>query len=558
MSSRISLFHLGLFVVALFILLPFSSRFMHKVPLKHFLLSRTSSSPPETYTAPPPHLPSSCHLVGHDPNKKALWQHNSRAFCLTSAVCIRPNTRTTLGHLYFGAPLNQAVCSLDNPDFTRANYSGSLDCSTLHWKRVLCAHGRFANKASPQRCPLVSGLSNLSETDVTAATWIARDRVAIVIPAFPWMTNIYHFSYVAGHLAHVLSELGPLFKRWRTVPAPRRVTLVFREKAPAEFGAWQAAITSIIFRRQAAAAGIEDIAIHVLNEDPVSKEFDLSGNSAPVVCAHAAVMLGRRGRINLWPFPNSTAISLAGDSVPLQAVALRKAVYAEFGIQNPRLPSLLDISVKGLPSSPETFGLPPLVIGYARRQAPSDPKPGKKIGWGWRRFSDEDEAWLRGMLHEEAARVGGTVQEMQATATMPFREQARWFSQVGFVVGIHGANLVNAMFAPPFGALLEITPGGHVSNCYDTGGNAGLAFFLHEAAVASKEESICLPEERCWRQKQHRKVKIEAPEHRRAVREKVRMGLAHLKNLHARFPSGIPVRLQLPEQRLVIHENQSM
>lgn len=291
--------------------------------------------------------------------------------------------------------------------------------------------------------------------------------------------------------------------------------------------------------------------IQSLHENAHISTLQPGQSRAGILCAHTAVMLGAYAAVNQWPFANSSAISIAGDSVPLQAVVIRQAVYDQVGIRHVRLPSLTNL-VHSLPARRAVFGLPPLVIGYAHRGGGEKSTSGKTLLSGWRRFSEADEQWLVDMLHVEAARVGGEFREIEAKEETPFAEQVRMFAGVGFVVGIHGANLANCIFVPPFGALLEITPGGHSGPAYIAGMNSGLAYFVHEAEKASAEESLCRRELSCWPRSQQRRVKIEGTRQRRDLRTKVRFGLDHLGRLHEKFPYGIPANLQLPEQTFQI------
>lgn len=86
---------------------------------------------------------------------------------------------------------------------------------------------------------------------------------------------------------------------------------------------------------------------------------------------------------------------------------------------------------------------------------------------------------------------------------MPFDAQYGEVRQVAVGVGIHGANLVNAVLMPPLSALVELFPHGFSHPMYRAGGNAGLKYFAHEmsrphgrpdfdglAAYASVEECV--------------------------------------------------------------------
>lgn len=546
------------FSVLLFgLYIQFSVNFSSGIYEKIFVL-RSVAGLQRAFAPPPPFLPPACFQVGHDPNKQTDNLPNSRFLCTTSAICLRPNTPSKLGTLYLAAPPERTTCDTLSPDLTPAPSKSTLSCDEMRTERVLCAHGCYANRGTPQHCPPVAPLASLSEADNASSTWVAPDRVAVVVPAYPWTGNIFHYTYVIGYLTHLISDLERVLAlRWggSSGASPTRVTLIFRGPVASHLVPWNAAVTGILFRRRLAAAGIFDISVQSLGEDEKIKVSNATGNTAPLTCAHSAVLLGTRGYFNLWPFANSTAVSTAGDSVPAQAVAFRRAVYDEVNVpvRLPPLPRRADGNkfVKRF-----VFDPPPLAIGYARRLSGPDPPPGGRLEENWRRFSPEDEEWFRGMLRGEGSRVGATYREVEVTSATSFGDQVRWFADVGLVVGIHGANLVNALFAPPFSGLIEVMPGGHKSDCYLGGENAGLMYTSYTAANATREESFCQSDQRCWPEKyrQHRRVKVGTNEHRTQLRQLVRNGLARIVHLRQRFPNGMPTSLQLPEQRYVLDE----
>lgn len=160
-----------------------------------------------------------------------------------------------------------------------------------------------------------------------------------------------------------------------------------------------------------------------------------------------------------------------------------------------------------------------------------------------RMFGKADAAWFEGMLRNET-RIGGVgLRVFETSSGESLREQVENVVQVGFMVGIHGANLVNSMFMRPFGGLMEVQPFGTTSLCYVSGGNSGLAYFRHVASkAASAEESGCGKNNfECETKMRNRMVKISDERDRKAIREYVQKGIQHLLYLHNTFPDGIPV-----------------
>lgn len=295
-----------------------------------------------------------------------------------------------------------------------------------------------------------------------------------------------------------------------------------------------------------------DIVIRTMNlgEDAESPNTGIneSNNSNQLICMNSSVLLGNRGNVNLWPFANSSELPLDGSAVATESLLFRRAVYDELRVQT-RLPGI------GSPL-PETaiFDLPPLVLGYSQRNAlPDPPKGGYITANTTRRLNDRDEQWFQTMLKEEAARANVEYKRFRLNGAESFEEQVRLFEGIGFLIGIHGANLMNAIFMRPFGALMELMPWKSVLSCYVAGANSGLAYAKFQAAKASPQESRCPPwRKTCWNFNRERLVKIGEESQRMVIREMVREKLKYLTDLHRRFPQGVPVRRDRTEGRYVV------
>lgn len=504
-------------------------------------------------THPLPHQPHHVHIVGVDPAEPMVWKFNSRAYHVTSAICIRPSTQTSLPHFYSAADLTSTQCTLESPSLQPVRSTFDYDCQKAMHEYTLCAHGKYRSTKYPA-CPKLGRLSDLSSRDNATAHWIPD--LAIVVPAYPFLENIFHFSFVAGAVSHISTQLPHLLRRYRNLPesynGPPRVTIVYRHEAPPKLGQWQVDLMDILVRRRLQREGRVEVSQVVLSEDPLGGSIDGDFNSNSLTCAKSAVLLGDRGDINLWPFANGTAVSLDGNVVSAESVAFRRAMYDEVGITT-RLPPL----VQGGAIMPSTakVDLPPLVLGYARRDSMPDPVNEAFVRKTTRRFNDADDAWFVGMLREECHRHGVQYKEFKLRGNESFADQVRLFEGIGFVVGIHGANLVNAIFMRPFGALLEVLPGGLGIECYVAGANTGLAYFLHNAEKATAEETFCPKWDKiCWKLFRNRRVKIESQQDRVGVRGQVRAGLAHVKRLHNKYSDGVPVKLNREQGQFEIVE----
>lgn len=238
-----------------------------------------------------------------------------------------------------------------------------------------------------------------------------------------------------------------------------------------------------------------------------------------------------------------------GSSVSAEAVAMKEAVYRTAGVS--------DLDMVPPRASRRLFRLPPLVVGYARRMGKGD-LDAAQGGWNVRpggtkrRFFARDEDWFLGVLREETGRVGMGLKVFTTLPNQAFVEQVRNIVQVGAVVGIHGANLMNGMFIRPFGALVELFPFRVDSPCYVAGCNSGLAYWRYTVSRAAAENGSAAVDGgklcdknylQCRLTFRQRPVWLGEEHDRRRVRAVLREAFEYLKRLHQRFPGGVPVVL---------------
>mmetsp|Transcript_26432 Transcript_26432/g.66185 ORF Transcript_26432/g.66185 Transcript_26432/m.66185 type:complete len:226 (+) Transcript_26432:58-735(+) len=159
----------------------------------------------------------------------------------------------------------------------------------------------------------------------------------------------------------------------------------------------------------------------------------------------------------------------------IDSLRFRDAVFASLALPAPFFPPRNSL---GAPTM--SFRLPPRALGLFQRNPKSR-----------RRFSDPSR--VHALLAElcRAAAPPSTPYAFVELAfhEMDFEEQVRRVAAVGVGVGIHGANLVNAVFMPPFAALVEVFPFRYVRAYYVGGSNAGLRY--------SGMESSSGPDLRC-------------------------------------------------------------
>lgn len=92
-----------------------------------------------------------------------------------------------------------------------------------------------------------------------------------------------------------------------------------------------------------------------------------------------------------------------------------------------------------------------------------------------RAFDEPSEARMQALLQRVAARHR-LVLDVVNFGNMSFSQQLRSVVHSSVLVGIHGANLVNTLYAPRGAHLIEIFPRKFTHNMYVRGGDAGLGY----------------------------------------------------------------------------------
>lgn len=543
-ASRLAFFALAAGLITLFCLRTLS-------PAARATLSTAQPRGPLHPVWPPPpaarynpHPADKCHFFASAPDPAPAaniplphWRFNSRALCLASALCLRLSNASITHPIAAYLPSAQASapeCQLSTPRFEHAlPWQGdrpAAACTAAHHDLVACAHGNGL-QANRAQCPSVMPWQPAN----ASPRWI--EDLSILVPSYPYPANIFHYGNVLAMVAHVVDNLPRLLQDWGlgNVHAAggtglyfeggnvkiQRVNILF--EGPRNTNGWQKELLRVLWKYRLGKGGVE-----------VQNVYLREWTDVQHVCMRNAVVLGRRGNVNVWFFPNATEVPLDGMAVPADAVEFKRAVYEDVGL-----------TVR-LPRPPENMlvELPPLVLGYARRLGPDAAKGGNVHLVGTkRRFRDEDEAWFVDMLRNETDAAGVRLHMFTTSPEETLAEQVQNIAAVGFVVGIHGANLVNAVFMQPFGALFEIFPGNAESPCYIAGSNSGLAYYRHTSTEeATPAETGCSVEDAvCQKKPRQRLVKIGREEDRIALRGYVKKGLTHLTSLHQEFPNGIPV-----------------
>lgn len=489
-----------------------------------------------------------CLLVAADPEAPDLWRLNSRSLCITSPLCLPLHPSSSDNQVMHTSDFKASTCRLVTPEFdalppplddAQVIDSSSLSCYAVHSRYMLCpipngSRGRPKKGCVSKNPTPPKKMARLMDESRDAG--LLMEGITIIVPRYAYPGNIFHFSASLAMVSHVASNIETILSHYghaklkpsnATSQFPLNVVFFGNVSQP-----WQKSFEKILLSGQMSYAVKRGLRVHYL---PHLKE--MHGRESHV-CVKNPISLGQRGHVNAWPFPNATSLRLDGSQVPRHAVHLKHDMYDKIGI----LPAPLVEDAHGIQRIP----VPPLVLGYSRRAG-----RGSVVGNGIhaagavRRFSDADEQWFGDMLVNEtdAARIQLTT--FITSGEEPFEDQVKNMAGIGFVVGIHGANLANNLFMRPFGMLFEIFPANMTSHCYVAGGNSGLAYMSHHAIVpASAEESGCGPHEpKCHLLTRQRMVKIGSDEDRINIRYKVRKGIRHIVRLNEAYgdKGGVPV-----------------
>lgn len=495
---------------------------------------------------------------------KQVPPFNTRSYCITSSICVSPRTEKKPGIIYEDGSVS-TTCRKSTPSLIDAYVNPrdiSMNCTSLK-KSVFCMHGIQDNNKDSIMCPRVLSLS----TAPVDATMLSSDMV-VIVPAFQHLGNIYHFAHVVGSVTHIISSLRPLIEHYRTsmavadtVPSiPRSLTVLFRGDMPAAYGHWQDSLIQAVIQTRLIGLGF-----HVDIISYYEDQYNLSPSSRsppfrqiPTLCSHSAIFIGPRDTRE-WPFASYKSYkhysgnrkhSSISTSVPVEAVLFKAAIYHAYNLSTIlHTSSLLRSDITTVPKH-LLLDLPPLSIGYARRNRDVNMDhstvSGEEIVNGTtRRFSHSDESWFVQMLKSQCRAWGLSFEVLETPKDIPVARQIEMFQRTGFVVGIHGANLVNAIVMHSFGALLELS--NHDSQCYFRGAHSGLNYWgFQPSHISTPRESFCSPTQlQCWNNPKYRRIHIENEKDRKRIESLVVEGIERILYINERFKDleGVPVVL---------------
>lgn len=490
----------------------------------------------------PPSSDATCWLVGQPPGraaKDAVLHANSRVACGGAPVCVPAAHPTTA--LYFSGALPR--CAAARAQAADGGWGGSSGergplpdaaCAQVrHWA-LACAHGEgWADGVGHPRnnCTALRALSpaDLAHADAAGRVFW-HEGVTVLVPSYAWVFNIAHYARqlhaAAAAVRSMRRFLGEAdWQRARENARGARVTVRVMFRLQGYYpGAWHTGMRDIFFSRIfAERAGLD---ASVLPEPT----YLFAKPGKDFVCLRHAIVLGAEGSTDAMQFGNDSVVRASPPDLPREALDFREDVYAALNISAAfaRRDSSGDSRGAGHFTA---IAVPPATVGYALREANSS-----------RSFAAADEIWFRGLLEDEARSRNLTLHMISVPPGRPLAAQVADVSDIGFLVGLHGANLVNAMFMRPAGALFEVFPYKYVKSFYRNGGNAGLRYSSHE--VATGEERACNPYTNVHCQTLYRDVVVTlTAEDRATIAKHVRDGMDYVVRLRAEHPAGwVPIR----------------
>lgn len=470
-----------------------------------------------------------CMVIGSDVSRKRVWQLNSRSLCVVDNICITQTSQpdvTPLGHSLspssiltrFSArsPLCKAVSHTLTPYNETSSSRAASEfggCAHLQEKLVHCAHGSgLQHTPDDVKCPSlqrggdIQAFASMQDVEI----W---EETSVIVPDYPYQRNIYHYLNMATLTAWTIAHLPTVMQMSnRTSPHMPVTTIHVIFRGARTSAVWQSGILVALFTYISRTQNVRIVPIYMTrDEDPLT-----------TICTRSAVLLGRRGHMNVWPFGNDTRVSSSGSYIGRQAVWTRQAVY-----------EAADVNGVFVDDSHTTMHAPGAEILYARRTY-SDARGISRDGLK-RRFTESDESWLVSTLAHTARTYNMSFRTVTSHASTPFHEQVCTYEDAGVVVGIHGANMVNCAWMRPFASVVEIFPGGVESRCYVAGMNSGL---LYRGVHVAGERCGGA----CGRRLRASLVDISAVEVRREIEVAVRQAVESVVRLRRSGKDGVAVR----------------
>lgn len=491
------------------------------------LWRRVETNFPPEINAPDPNLygrgKEHCFAIGK-PNVGVLkkgdpalfWQMNSRALCyIHGPTCFYGHSLNYILTYERRGAGRCSVVDVSQAKLHDARESGlNESCAKWRERQVINMFGDGVIRNFDQWQELVTNTKIINPRHHVVG-W--ESNFAIVVPKYDWSYNICHFNRIWNFIMYVIRNLSmfvPDADKIETIDIRFRSGFQYKEH-------WH--------------VGIRNATIPVLERETGKKitvgkiRFDFLRSFQ---CIKRGILLGREGRVDAFPFFNDTDVWHPFDQkddthvpvIPHDSLWLREVMRQAAGL--PSVGKYEGPLIGNFTSIP----VPPRRIGFLQRSPRSR-----------RRLSRKDLDWFERMTQELCTKYNFKFEPMRTSSAQTLIDQVQMVSDLGMVVGLHGANIVNSMFIAPAGALFEIFPWRYVRYYYAAGGNAGLRYSFHEPEGGVDKK--CSFESRTCFMKYRESLILLTDGDRAAIRARIEKSMRYIAALHRKYPDGhIPLR----------------
>lgn len=340
---------------------------------------------------------------------------------------------------------------------------------------------------------------------------------AILIPKYPWSYNICHYNRIWNFVIYVIRNLKlfvPDSDKIKTVNILFRSGYAYNEN-------WHKGIRNATLNFLERQVGMKITVGHLR----FNYQHDFQ-------CLRRGILLGREGRIDSLPFLNDSSVwqpEMQRDdshwpAIPHDSLWFREAVLNSTGLgtvgkySGPGVENFLSVPV------------PPRRVAVLLRSERSR-----------RRLSKQAHVWFHSTLSDICTKHSLDLVYIRNTAKLTLKQQVEQMRNVGFAVGLHGANMVNTVFMPPGGAVFEIFPWKYVRFYYASGGNSGLRYSFHEPE-SGIDRNCSFSTLKCF-MRYRESVIFLSPNDRAVVQGRLEAAVAYIVKLHRLYPTGhMPLR----------------
>ena len=355
-----------------------------------------------------------------------------------------------------------------------------------------------------------------------------EEEVGIVVPAYAWTHNIYHYARQWIGIWRVVKRLDKFGVGSRGKGKKLRVRVLFKQIGVWGWK-WHRGFREMIVKMMELEVGRGMVMVDWLFEDDEKK----------LLCVDKAIVLGAEGSAEAFMFLNDSEVKRSPPGIPGEAIMFKEEVNNLLGLRS-------KVRYDEGSGIVKEIRCPGRVVGYLVRVAKDKGDNRTDVRKDIREFRAEDETWFRALLERMTSKYNLKLkivnwdENEDNPRNMSFTEQVMLAQSLGGAVGIHGANLVNTIFMPMAGALFEIMPYHYPKAYYYAGSNSGLRYSSH--AILQGKDHDC--SKHVWCHLPYRDTEIQLGEADKiAVEKQVEEMCEYLDKVAANHPSGwMPVQ----------------